>query len=131
MLAGMNFPRDFVATDFRRSAKNTSNKAIASLTLASEMFPAPRDLRQPHIAPWTSNQPIAPGAQQTVEKPWVHSRGTQAVIGWVFFPTSIQYQDGSTWHPESEGECFNVIGRDPEHPHVPALPPRQIEINAD
>ena len=41
------------------------------------------------------------------------------------------YQDGSTWRPQSEGECFSVIWRDPQHPDVPALPPRQIEINAD
>lgn len=39
--------------------------------------------------------------------------------------------NGSEWHSQSEGECFKVIWRDPEHPNVPALPPRRREINAD
>jgi hypothetical protein len=111
--------------------KNTSSKAIANLSIDSEMFMAPQDLRQTHNGPWTSSQPIAPGEQGTLERPWVQSPGTQSVIGWVFFPGLITYQDGSTWRPQSEGECFSVIWRDPQHPDVPALPPRQIEINAD
>ena len=32
---------------------------------------------------------------------------------------------------QAEGECFNVVWRDPEHADMPALPPRQIEINPD
>lgn len=52
-------------------------------------------------------------------------------MGWAFFPTEVKYQDGSTWRPQSDGECFKVIWRDAEHPDVPALPPRQMEINAD
>jgi FtsP/CotA-like multicopper oxidase with cupredoxin domain len=111
--------------------KNTGSKAIANMSITSEMFLAPQDLRQAHNGPWTSSQPIAPGERQSLERPWVHSPGTQAVLGWVFFPNSITYDDGTTWHPQSEGECFSVIWRDPQHPEVPALPPRQIEINAD
>jgi hypothetical protein len=49
----------------------------------------------------------------------------------VFFPSSIKYQDGSLWHAQSEGECFGIIWRDAEHPDLPALPPRQFEINPD
>jgi hypothetical protein len=111
--------------------KNTGSKAIANMSITSEMFLAAQDLRQAHNGPWTSSQPIAPGERQSLERPWVHSPGTQAVLGWVFFPNSITYDDGTTWHPQSEGECFSVIWRDPQHPEVPALPPRQIEINAD
>jgi hypothetical protein len=88
-------------------------------------------LRLPHNSTWTSNKPIAPGEQRTLEKPWAHSPGTQAVIGWAFFPSAVTYVDGTTWRPESEGECFTVIWRDPQHPELPALPPRQVEINAD
>jgi hypothetical protein len=111
--------------------KNTGSKAIANMSITSEMFLEAQDLRQAHNGPWTSSQPIAPGERQSLERPWVHSPGTQAVLGWVFFPNSITYDDGTTWHPQSEGECFSVIWRDPQHPEVPALPPRQIEINAD
>jgi hypothetical protein len=111
--------------------KNTGSKTIVNMSITSEMFLAPQDLRQAHNGPWTSSKPIAPGEQQSLERPWVHSPGTQAVLGWVFFPNLITYDDGTTWRPQSEGECFSVIWRDPQHPELPALPPRQIEINAD
>jgi hypothetical protein len=111
--------------------KNISGKAIANMSLNSEMFLAPQDLRQTHGGPWVSSKPMAPGEQQTLEKPWVRSPGTQAVIGWVFLPSSIKFQDGSTWHPEISDECFGVIWREPQHPDTPALPPLQIEINPD
>jgi hypothetical protein len=111
--------------------KNTGRKSIVNMSITSEMFLAPQDLRQAHNGPWTSSKPIAPGEQQTLERPWVHSPGTEAVLGWVFFPNSITFDDGITWRPLSEGECFRVIWRDPQHPEVPALPPRQMEINAD
>ena len=52
-------------------------------------------------------------------------------MGWVFFPYSVKFQDGSSWRAQSEGECFQVIWRDPQHPDLLALPPRQIEMNPD
>jgi len=38
----------------------------------------------------------------------------QSVLGWVFFPYSVKYEDGTSWHPQSEGEGFTVIWRDPQ-----------------
>jgi manganese oxidase len=113
------------------AVKNTGDKPIANVTLTSEMFLAPQDLRRPYNAHWSSNKPILPGQEQTLEKPGARSAAAQAVIGWVFFPSSVKYGDGSTWQPEREGECFHVIWRDSEHPDVPALPPLQLEMNAD
>jgi hypothetical protein len=43
----------------------------------------------------------------------------------------VKYEDGTSWHSQNEGECFRVIWRDPQHPDLPALPPRQIEMNPD
>jgi hypothetical protein len=111
--------------------KNTSAKAITSMILAPEMFLAPNDLRKPFNSEWKSAKPIAPGQEQTLEKPGIHADSAQAVMGWVFFPTSVRYEDGTTWRPEHEGECFNVIWRDAQHPEMPVLPPRQVEINPD
>ena len=66
------------------------------------------------------------------EKPGINAASAQTIMGWVFFPSAIHYEDGSIWRPQSEGECFNVIWRrDPEHPDMPSLPPRQIELNPD
>jgi hypothetical protein len=113
------------------TVRNTGDKPIASMTLTSEMFLAPQDLRRPYNAQWSSNKPILPDQEQTLEKPGARSASAQAVMGWVFFPNSVKYEDGSSWHAQSEGECFNVIWRDLQHPDVPALPPLQIEMNAD
>ena len=67
-------------------------------------------------------------AQEVLAK---SAESAQSVLGWIFFPTSVKYQDGSSWRSQNEGECFGVIWRDQQHPDLPALPPRQIEMNAD
>ena len=82
-------------------------------------------------AEWSSAKPILPGQEQTLEKPGIRADSAQAVLGWVFFPHSVKYEDGTSWLAQSEGECFQVIWRDQQHPDLPALPPRQIEMNPD
>jgi hypothetical protein len=72
-----------------------------------------------------------PAQEQTLEKPGIRSASAQAVLAWVFFPYSLKYEDGNIWRPQSEGECFTVIWRGPQHPEKLALPPRQIEMNPD
>ena len=131
-------PVAFVGGDFWRhpekfslTVKNTGSKIISSLALTAEMFVAPQDLRRPYNAEWSSAKPILPGQEQTLEKPGVRAESAQGVMGWVFFPHSVKYEDGTTWLAQNEGECFNVIWRDEWHPEMLALPPRQIEINPD
>ncbi len=116
---------------FSLTVKNTSSKAISGIVLMSEMLLAPQDLRRPFNPQWSSTKPIAPGQEQTLEEPGIPAASAQSIMGWVFFPLSIKYQDGSIWRTESEGECFSVIWRDPQHPEMPALPARQEEINPD
>jgi Multicopper oxidase len=117
--------------NFTLTVRNISGKAIASLTLTSEMFLTPLDLRRPFNAEWSSAKPILPGQEQTLEKPGIRAASAQAVLGWVFLPHSVKYEDGTSWHAQSEGECYGVIWRDQQHPDTPALPTRQIEMNPD
>lgn len=131
-------PLAFVGGDFWKrpenftlTVKNLSAKPIASLALTSEMFLAPQNLRRPFNAEWLSAKPILPGQEQTLEKPGVRAASAQSVLGWAFFPDSVKYKDGTTWRAQSEGECFDVIWREQQHPDMPALPPRQIEMNPD
>lgn len=116
---------------FSLTVKNTSQKPIASMSLISEMFLAPQYLQRQYNSEWSSTKPLSPGQEQTLERPGIRASSAQSVLGWVFFPYSIKFQDGSTWLSQSEGECFNVIWRDKQHPEMPALPPRQIEMNPD
>ena len=117
--------------NFSLTVKNISGKTITGLVLTSEMFLAPQDLRRPYNPDWSFAKPISPGSEQTLERPGIRAASAQAVLGWVFFPQSVKYEDGTSWLPQSEGECFDVIWRDQQHPDLPALPPRQIEMNAD
>jgi hypothetical protein len=117
--------------DFTLTVKNISDKRIVNLALTSEMFLAPQDLRRPFNAEWSSAKAILPGQEQTLEKPGIRAASAQAVLGWVFFPYSVKYEDGTSWRAQSEGECFGVIWRDPQHPEMQALPPRQRELNPD
>ena len=116
---------------FSLTVKNESRKPIESVNLTSEMFLAPQDLRPVYNGNWHSNDPIAPGEQRALQKAGISVASAQKVLGWVFFPNSVKYQDGSTWQPQSTGECFHVFWRDPQHPEQPALPPLQFEINSD
>jgi FtsP/CotA-like multicopper oxidase with cupredoxin domain len=116
---------------FTLTVKNTGSRTITGLQIMPELFQAPQDLRRPFNAEWSSTTPIAPGQELTLEKPGIRADSAQTVLGWVFFPSSIKYEDGSVWRPQNEGECFNVIWRDEPHPDMWALPPRQIEINPD
>ena len=98
----------------------------------SEMFLAPQDLRRPFNAEWSSAKPILPGQEQTLEKPG-HSRRQRPSPFWAGSSSryAVKYEDGTSWRAQSEGECFSVIWRDQQHPDLPALPPRQIEMNPD
>ena len=116
---------------FSFAVKNTSSKPIASMSLISEMFLAPQDLRRPYNFDWSSKEAIAPGEEGNLQKPGIRASSAQSVLGWVFFPYSVTYADGSIWRSQSEGECFHVFWRDKQHPNMPTLPPRQQEMNAD
>jgi hypothetical protein len=116
---------------FTLTVKNTSTKTITNLNLTAEMFVAPQDLRRPFNAHWSTTKPIPPDQEQTIEEPGVRPASAASVMGWAFFPATIKYEDNSTWRPEKEGECFQVIWRDSQHPDLPVLPPRQVEINPD
>jgi manganese oxidase len=117
--------------NFTLTVKNTGSKTIGSLTLMPETFLAPQDLERPFNDRWTSTKSILPGQELTLEKPGVPAESAQRVLGWVFFPSSVKFTDGTNWQPLHEGECFKVIWRDPRHPDLLGLPPRQMELNPD
>jgi hypothetical protein len=131
-------PLDFTGGDFWKNpekstltVKNISSKPITSLALTSEMLLAPQDLRRPYNAEWSWAKPILPSQEQALERPGARAASAQSILAWVFFPHSVKFADGSSWQPQSEGECFDIIWRDQQHSDLPVLPPRQIEMNPD
>jgi hypothetical protein len=116
---------------FSLTVKNTGRKKITNMTLISETLLTPQALQRPFNAEWSSKEPIPPGADSTLSKPGMRAEIARSVMGWVFFPSVVKYDDGTSWLPRSEGECFSVVWRDKEHPEMPALPPCLRELNAD
>jgi len=131
-------PLAFLRGDFWKSpesasltVKNISGKTVTSFVLTSEIFLTAQDLRRPYKGEWSWSNPIRAGETQTLQRPGAEAGQAQDILGWVFFPSIIKYEDGSIWRAQKEGECFDVVWRDRQHPDMPALPPRQIEINPD
>ena len=49
------------------------------------------------------------GEEENLSKPGIRAESAQAVMGWVMSPSAVKYEDGTTWVPQSEGECFSVV----------------------
>jgi len=117
---------------FALTVKNTATKPIKTLQLTAEHFLSPQDLRRPFDSnSWSVNAQIPANGAQTIEKPAYKEASAQAILGWVFIPSSVTYADGTAWHPKRDGECFKAFWRDKHHPEIQALPPRQDELNPD
>ena len=101
------------------TVKNVGRKPISRMFITSDILLAPQDLRRPANFSWSSKDTIAPGETQTLNKAGIPSSSASKIMGWIFFPSSIKYADGTEWIPESEGECFKAIWRDAQHPRLP------------
>jgi hypothetical protein len=114
------------------TVENMSGKPIQSFVLESEHFLSPQYLHRPFEGHrWIWDQAVAPGQRQVLQQKSYPLAAQQGVLGWVFFPDTVKFADGSVWKPERRGECFNVFWRDPEHPSLEVLPPLQVEMNSD
>lgn len=129
-------PLQFLSGDFWNPSgkmslkvKNVSGKPIKKYGLNSEYLLTPQFLRRPYDSDWLSTAALAPGEEQTLN----HAGIATDVIGVVFFPYSVHFEDGSVWRPKEpgQGQCFGVLWRDKDYPDLPALPPLQIEMRPD
>lgn len=130
-------PLHFVSGEFWNGAptytlkvKNAGEKKIKSYALVFEQFVAPQLLSHPFYDTWASNQPLDPNHEQTIEMK-AYLGGNQGILGWVLMPSKVVFNDGTVWAPKERGECFGAFWKDPNHPHLKALPPEQIETNPD
>lgn len=131
-------PIQFVSADFWEpgkfhvAVKNVSSKPIAEMRVTFDYLAANLDRRRPpENNEWNFDTLIQPGQQYTFEMPGLLPNYAKQVLGYVLFPTTINFQDGKVWQPKSEGECFKVYWRDKEHPQMTVLPALQIELQED
>ena len=120
------------ADQFSMEVENASRKTIRSFTLTSEHLLGPQFLHRPFAdVEWIGKQPLAGGGKMTIEKKAYLPAQSKQIAAWVFLPTLITYDDGTTWKPQSENECFSIVWRDAEHPELTVLPTLQVDMDLD
>ena len=117
---------------FSVEVQNSSGKKVRTFSLQSEYLLSPQDLHRPFTdAAWSSAESLPAGEKRAMEKKAYAADKNKQIAAWVLFPRTVEYEDGSSWKPQQEGECFQVFWRDPDHPDMKVLPPRQMDMNED
>jgi len=131
-------PLRFVSGDFWNSTgknlltvKNVSGKPIKDFMVDYEHLLSEQYLHRPFENELPSSRALQPGQVETLESAGYVTASAQSILGWALFPGGVHFEDGTSWRPKQEGDCFHVFWRDKDHPDVPALPPRQIEMQED
>ena len=106
-------PLAFIGGDFWKdpekftlTVKNTSSKTITGLRLTPEMFLAPQDLRRPFNASGHRRSPFCRARSKLLKSRASVPPAPESVLGWVFFPNSVKYQDGSSLALSKRGRVF-------------------------
>jgi Multicopper oxidase len=133
-----NSPIQFVAGDFwnssgkfRVTVKNISPKPIRNVLVTFDDMINPYIRRQPVNNQWNWSTEIKPGEEHTFLMPgWLPQNVNQA-YAWILFPSSVTYDDGSTWQPQAPEACYKTYWRDKQHPQFTVLPTLQIDTGED
>ena len=128
-------PVQFTSADFwntsgklKVTVKNDSRKAIQNVEVAFDHLMTPQYRRRPYVNEWKWTTPIGPGKAETFEMPGYPANLAGTIQAWVLLPKKITYQDGSSWQPGREDECFAMFWRDQEHPSLPVPPPLHKDL---
>ena len=116
---------------FHLTIRNNGQKPIKRVVVGFDHLMTVQYRRRPYEPFWDLSKDIAPGQEQTLEMPGYKRELENTIFGWVFFPRTVVYEDGSTWQPKDEGQCFQVYWQDTSRPQPDVLPPLQVELNED
>jgi multicopper oxidase len=114
---------------------NTSGKSIRRLTLHAGYFQTTVQNLNPVPYEWLWMDSTPPNETRTLSLTEERFRGAgmarysedKSVLGLIFFPGRIEFNDGSVWAPQQPGECFRAYWREPGHSlELNALPPFQL-----
>src|SRR5581483_1493689 len=120
------------ADTFSLAVENQSNKSIKSMILSADNLLTSNFRRQSFSSTeWRDDRVLPSHQQHVLNQPAYLKSFRDKIVGWILFPKIITYSDGTVWTPQQADECFHVFWRDPDHPDLKALPPRQIETNED
>ena len=131
-------PIQLVAADFwhtpgkfRITVKNVSSKPISKLTVNFDHLMSRQYRRRPFDNFWNWNTSIPPGEERTFEVPGYPGNSANSIFGWVIFPRTVFFQDGTSWQLHDDNQCFQVFWRDNDQPPLEVLPQLFVEMNED
>src|SRR5215471_12045966 len=104
----------------RLRIRSASSKPIRQVNILSGYLENILELR-PLFVNWSSNGPLLPSREQSVEVGTEMFSGEKN-LGVAFFPSRIVFEDGTEWKPQQLGDCFHVYWRSKDHPQLPVLP---------
>jgi manganese oxidase len=111
-------------TSFQMELKNLTAKPIQRLTLESDIVIGLNHLNKVQDM-WKIPLPIDPKQSARIEMP-KQMPHTETILGWVVYPQSVTFVDGSQWSPKERGECMRIYWRDAKHPNMDILPPVEM-----
>jgi hypothetical protein len=109
---------------FQMELKNLAAKPIKQLSLESEFVIS---LDRLNKAPdnWKIPLPLSAQSSGRIEMP-KQIPHSESILGWVVYPQSVTFADGSQWSPRERGECMRIYWRDAIHQNMDILPPVEM-----
>jgi FtsP/CotA-like multicopper oxidase with cupredoxin domain len=105
------------------SIVNSTGKAIKHINFNANVFIKPNYLISTYLI-WQSEAAQAAGATSIYKFP-INMHDPSAILGWVIYISSIEYEDGTKWQPKDIKQCAHVYWRDGSTEQPRVLPPVQ------
>jgi manganese oxidase len=106
------------------SIVNPTAKAIKHVNFNANVFIKPNNLIATYLI-WQSQTALAAGATGTYKFP-ISMHDPSAILGWVIYISSVEYEDGTIWRPRETKQCSHVYWRDGSTEQPKILPPVQV-----
>ena len=109
---------------FEMELKDLTAKSIQQITLESDVVVGLNHLTNAPGA-WKITLPVNPQQTTLITTPNQMAH-YESILGWVVFPQSLTFADGSHWSPQERGECMKIYWRDKNHQDMQILPPTEM-----
>jgi FtsP/CotA-like multicopper oxidase with cupredoxin domain len=111
-------------SSFQMELKNLTAKPIQQLRLESDILIGLNHLNKVQDD-WKIPLPLEAQQAARIEMP-KQMPHTETILGWVVYPQSLTFADGSQWSPKERGECMRIYWRDAKHQNLDILPPVEM-----
>ena len=110
---------------FQMELKNLTAKPIKQIALENDIVVGWNRLNKVQDD-WKISLPLNPKQSILMEMPKLPH--PESILGWVVYPHSLTFADGSQWSPQERGECMRIYWRDKSHQEMQILPPVEMPM---